>query len=97
MTSESQSAGRVTSIAHPTHYPDHETLVASLLDRGVDAVEVFHPDVDEASRDRYLSIARFRGKFVTGGSDDHGKVKTSETLGSFRVPEDLIRPILERL
>lgn len=90
-------AGGVTSIAHPTHYPDHETLVMSLLDRGVDAVEVFHPDVDEVARDRYLSITRFRGKFVTGGSDDHGTVKTSETLGKFRVPEDLIKPILDRL
>ena len=52
---------------------------------------------------RYLTevavpnLARFRGKFVTGGSDDHGKVKTSETLGTVRVPETLIAPILQRM
>lgn len=91
------AAGGVTSVAHPTHYPNAETLLAELLDRGVDAVEVLHPDVDAAARERYTSIARFRGKFLTGGSDDHGKVKTTETLGTVKVPEEWIGPILERV
>ena len=63
----------------------------------VDGVEVFHPDVDEASRDAFTNVARFRGKMVTGGSDDHGTVKKKETLGTIRVPEDLIGPILDRM
>ena len=87
----------VTSIAHPTFYPNHLQLVPTLLDSGVDGVEVFHPDVDDAWRDAYISIARFRGKMTTGGSDDHGTVKEVETLGSIRVPENLISPILERM
>ncbi|HEX9161924.1 MAG TPA: PHP domain-containing protein [Thermoanaerobaculia bacterium] len=91
------SAGGVTSVAHPTLYPDHESIVPQLLDAGVDAIEVFHPDVDEANRDMYANLARFRGKFVTGGSDDHGTVKTAQTLGTIRVPENLIQPILNRL
>jgi hypothetical protein len=91
------SVGGVTSIAHPTLYPNHEELVPRLLDAGVDAVEVFHPKVDAASADRYASIARFRGKFVTGGSDDHGMAKEMQTLGTVRVPETLLGPILERL
>jgi predicted metal-dependent phosphoesterase TrpH len=92
-----RSAGGVTSVAHPTLYPDHETLVPKLLDEGIDAIEVIHPDVDAPSRKRYTHLARFRGKFTTGGSDDHGKVKTSETLGTIRVPEEMIGPILSRL
>lgn len=91
------SAGGVTSIAHPTLYPDHERIVPELLDLGIDAVEVMHPDVDKWSREKYTNMVRFRGKFATGGSDDHGKVKTSETLGSIRVPETMIGPILERI
>lgn len=91
-----RSAGGVTSIAHPTLYPNHNKLVPELLDLGIDAVEVLHPQVDENHRHRYASVARFRGKFTTGGSDDHGKVKTSETLGTVRVPESMIGPILER-
>jgi predicted metal-dependent phosphoesterase TrpH len=90
-------AGGVTSIAHPTQYPGNDVLVPQLLDAGVDAVEVFHPDVDADARDRFTNVARFRGKFVTGGSDDHGTVKTSETLGTVRVPETLIGPILDRV
>ena len=92
-----RSAGGVTSIAHPTLYPDHNRLVPQLLDEGIDAVEVMHPQVDENHRHRYASVARFRGKFTTGGSDDHGTVKTSETLGTIRVPETMIQPLLDRL
>lgn len=92
-----RSAGGVTSVAHPTLYPDHERLVPQLLDGGLDAVEVMHPDVDDLNRERYANLARFRGKFATGGSDDHGSVKTSETLGTIRVPESMIQPLLDRL
>jgi 3',5'-nucleoside bisphosphate phosphatase len=92
-----RSAGGITSIAHPTLYPDHERLVPRLLDAGIDGVEVMHPDVDELNRERYTNLARFRNKMTTGGSDDHGSVKTSETLGTIRVPETMIRPILDRL
>lgn len=92
-----RAAGGVTSIAHPTLYPDHNRLVPLLLDQGIDAVEVLHPQVDENHRHRYANVARFRGKFTTGGSDDHGTVKTSETLGTVRVPESMIGPILDRM
>lgn len=92
-----RSAGGVTSIAHPSLYPDHARLVPRVLDSGVDAVEVFHPDVSNADREMYTNLARFRGKFVTGGSDDHGTVKTAQTLGTIRVPETLIGPILDRV
>ena len=92
-----RDAGGVTSIAHPTLYPDHNRLVPQLLDEGIDAVEVLHPQVDENHRHRYASVARFRGKFTTGGSDDHGSVKTTETLGTIKVPESMIGPILERM
>jgi 3',5'-nucleoside bisphosphate phosphatase len=91
------AAGGVTSVAHPSHYPDSETLLARLFDAGIDAVEVIHPDVDDAARETFTNIARFRNKFLTGGSDDHGTVKAKETLGSFRVPETFIGPILERV
>ncbi len=91
------AAGGVTSVAHPTLYPDHVTLVPQLLDAGIDAVEVMHPQVDDGNRQRYANMVRFRGKFATGGSDDHGTVKTKETLGTIRVPETMIQPLLDRL
>ena len=92
-----RSAGGVTSVAHPSLYPNHAKLTAKVLDSGVDAVEAYHPEVSAGDRQMYSNLARFRGKFITGGSDDHGSVKTSETLGTVKVPESLIGPILERL
>ncbi len=92
-----RSAGGVTSIAHPTLYPNGEALVPPLLDAGIDGVEVFHPEVDDLARENFSRVARFRGKMLTGGSDDHGTVKQVQTLGTIRVPEDLIAPILDRL
>lgn len=92
-----RSAGGVTSIAHPSHYPNHFELVPRLLDHGLDGIEVFHPDVPDEDRERYTNLARFRNCMVTGGSDDHGKVKTTETLGTVKVPENLIGAILERM
>jgi 3',5'-nucleoside bisphosphate phosphatase len=89
-------SGGVLSIAHPTLYRDHERIVPELLDAGIDAVEVFHPDIDEENCERYRNLARFRGKFVTGGSDDHGAAKEVETIGTVKVPESIIGPILER-
>lgn len=92
-----RAAGGVTSVAHPSTYPDHQKLIPQLLDLGVDAIEVLHPDVDLLDRERYSNLARFRGRFTTGGSDDHGSVKTTETLGTIKVPESVIGPILDRL
>jgi 3',5'-nucleoside bisphosphate phosphatase len=91
------AAGGVTSIAHPTLYPDHARIVPQLLDAGIDGIEVLHPDVDEAWRETYASMARSRGKMLTGGSDDHGTVKTTETLGTIKVPEEWISSILDRV
>ena len=90
-------AGGLLSIAHPSLYPNAERIVPELLDAGIDAVEILHPDVPEDDRERYRNLARFRGRFVTGGSDDHGAAKSVETIGTIRVPEALIEPILERL
>lgn len=92
-----RATGGVTSIAHPTLYPEHARIVPQLLDAGIDGIEVLHPDVDEAWREAYTNIARFRGKMLTGGSDDHGSMKKTETLGTIKVPEEWIGPILDRV
>lgn len=92
-----RAAGGLTSIAHPALYQNHLTVVPEILDLGVDGIEVFHPDVDETSRTHYLALAEERQALVTGGSDDHGAAKVTETIGTIRVPEDRVRRILERL
>jgi 3',5'-nucleoside bisphosphate phosphatase len=39
---------------------------------GLDGIEVFHPDNDEAQRETYSKWAEEFGLIVTGGSDFHG-------------------------
>ena len=90
-------AGGLASIAHRHLYPGYGAVVPPLPDGGVNGSEVMQPEVEAKSRDMYTNLARFRGKFTTGGSDDHGTVKTSQTLGTIRVPESMIKPILDRL
>lgn len=92
-----RAAGGVTSVAHPTLYPDHRRLIPQVLDMGVDGIEVFHPEVDPESRRFYMALAGERNLMITGGSDDHGTAKVTETLGTVKVEEKYIRPILDRL
>jgi predicted metal-dependent phosphoesterase TrpH len=91
------SAGGVLSVAHPTLYPDFLRLTGDILDLGVDAVEVIHPEISPGNQRLLRELAQRRGAFVTGGSDDHGAAKKNETIGSVRISEDEIAPILSRL
>lgn len=89
------AAGGVTTIAHPSLYPDHRRLLPRLLDLGIDGIEVFHPDVNDDDRFHYQKIANDRGLILSGGSDDHG-YEGRKTIGSVRVPEKAIGAIVER-
>ncbi|HEU5163503.1 MAG TPA: PHP domain-containing protein [Thermoanaerobaculia bacterium] len=88
-------AGGLTSIAHPTCYPDAERLVRAMVPHGVDAIEVLHPDVPSDAAARFRAIASEHGIFTTGGSDDHG-FEGRKTIGSVPVPVAMIQPIVDR-
>lgn len=91
-----RNAGGVTSIAHPAVYPGHETIVPELLDLGVDGVEILHPSMPPELTRHYDRLCVRMGKMRTGGSDDHG-FEDRKTIGSVRVPEEWIEPILSRV
>jgi predicted metal-dependent phosphoesterase TrpH len=70
-----RSAGGTTVLAHPRagrawNLSDEE--IAALARAGLAGLEVFHPDHDEAARQRLLDLAVGLGLIPTGGSDDHG-------------------------
>ena len=90
------AAGGLLSVAHPTLYPEHEVIVQEMFEMGVDGVEAFHPKVDLEAQKYYTELARHQGKFVTGGSDDHG-FDGRQAIGSIRVPEHEVRLIVERV
>ena len=65
------AAKGLVSIAHPGRTQIDEQLPA-LRDAGLDAIEVYHSDHDEAATARYATLARELDLLVTGGSDYHG-------------------------
>jgi predicted metal-dependent phosphoesterase TrpH len=64
-------AGGIASLAHPALIARDEWIEAFAAD-GLDAIEVYHSEHDEAASQRYLAMARRLGLAVTGGSDFHG-------------------------
>jgi predicted metal-dependent phosphoesterase TrpH len=64
-------AGGVASFAHPA-VTGRDTLIAPLVDRGLDAIEVFHSDHTPDDERTYAALATRLGVLVSGGSDFHG-------------------------
>jgi predicted metal-dependent phosphoesterase TrpH len=64
-------AGGVASIAHPGKY-GRDDLIAPLVESGMRAIEIFHPDHDRVAVERYQAMATSLGLVMTGGSDYHG-------------------------
>ena len=63
-------AGGIASLAHPVLVKRDE-LIPGYAEVGLDALEVFHSDHDEATTAHYLAMARSLKLGVSGGSDFH--------------------------
>lgn len=64
-------AGGAAIVAHPGLYR-RDNLVVQWLERGADGLEAYHSDHNESQQGHYKTLAKSRGKLVTGGSDFHG-------------------------
>lgn len=77
-----RQAGGIASLAHPIRVrEDVPAILPGLCAAGLNAIEVYHSDHDEATTQAYLDLARQHGLAVTGGSDFHGTVKPEVRLG----------------
>ena len=65
------AAGGIASIAHPGIL-DQDSLIPSLVDAGLDAIEVWHCDHTPEHQARYGDLADRFGLARSGGSDYHG-------------------------
>ena len=82
-----RSAGGVASLAHPGK-TRVDPLLGELIEGGLEAIEVFHPDHSPVDIRRYRELASKRGLVVTGGSDYHGPGSgRSDALGRVGVNE----------
>jgi predicted metal-dependent phosphoesterase TrpH len=84
-------AGGCAALAHSgkLKVADLDAFVASLAEAGMPAIEVHHPDHDEADRTRLLGLAARHGLLVTGGSDYHGPDDgRADAFGRIGLPPD---------
>lgn len=63
-------AGGLASLAHPV-LVNHDDWIPRFAAAGLDALEAFHSDHNEADTARYLAFAADLNLLVTGGSDYH--------------------------
>lgn len=75
--------GGISILAHPGIIKNTQ-CIDTVLDAGIDGIEIYHPKNDLACRHRLEAIAKDRGCLVTGGSDFHGmKGRYPEKLGEW--------------
>lgn len=82
-----KAAGGTPVLAHPKLIGDDE-LVRELCQIGIEGIEAFYPQHDEADTARYLAMAEEFGLLVSGGSDFHGyPTRYPSELGGFTIED----------
>ena len=66
-----RAAGGVPVLAHPGKAVSRRTI-RSLVEGGLEGLEVYHPDHDTLQEQDYSALAAGLGLVATGGSDSHG-------------------------
>jgi 3',5'-nucleoside bisphosphate phosphatase len=74
------AAGGVASFAHPG-VTNRDELIAPLVDRGLDAIEVYHSDHTPEDVMVYRGLAIRLNALISGGSDFHGEDKPGDKPG----------------
>ena len=83
-----KNAGGQSVLAHPKLVQD-DVLVQKIIDMGIDGLEVFYPQHDEADTSRYMSMAKAHKLLVSGGSDFHGfTARHAIELGAFTIDDE---------
>ena len=88
--------GGFASLAHPQTVKDLSGL-KSLVERGLEGLEVYYGAHSPADIKRYGDIAGHHGLIATGGSDFHGPQSGRETSFGVDVPDEVFDRFMERL
>lgn len=93
-----RSMGGTSILAHPyalgLNNPDTEELVKRLQSYGLDGMEAYYSEHSPTQTAAYMAMANRLGLLVSGGSDFHGAVKPTISLGTgkgnLRVPNEVL-------
>jgi predicted metal-dependent phosphoesterase TrpH len=87
----------LTFLAHPSHYTTDFEL-SSLIQLGLDGIEVVHPSHSELRQDFYRGVVNQYFLLESGGSDLHGGKKgDDQNFGTFIVPLHYVEAMRNRL
>lgn len=90
-------AGGLTFLAHPGKYTT-EFELSTLIQTGLDGIEVVHPSHNEARQEFYRGVIHQYFLLECGGSDYHGGRKNDDqVLGVFTVPLQIVEDMRTRL
>jgi 3',5'-nucleoside bisphosphate phosphatase len=79
------AAGGVAVVAHPGRTGLTDAELSALAVQGLDGIEAWYPQHNEATTSRFLALAARQQWLVTGGSDDHGDINEGRLLGTIRL------------
>jgi len=92
-----RSAWGVPVLAHPANVPAlEERVLPALVAAGMQGLECFYGQYDEATVARLLGLAAAHGLIPTGGSDFHGPGLHPTPLGGRYVPPEAADALRER-
>src|SRR5690606_7141364 len=79
--------------AHPG-ITNADWLLTELMEYGLQGIEVFHPEHDIGSQQKYLHMARENRLVVTGGSDFHSATSSEGAMiGSYGISYDGVQAL----
>jgi predicted metal-dependent phosphoesterase TrpH len=90
-------AGGLSFLAHPGKYTTDIEL-STLIQAGLDGIEVVHPSHNEARQEFYRGVVHQYFLLECGGSDYHGgKKNDDQVLGVYTVPLEVVEDMRTRL
>jgi|WetSurMetagenome_2_1015567.scaffolds.fasta_scaffold14806_3 3',5'-nucleoside bisphosphate phosphatase len=90
-------AGGLSFLAHPGKYTTDLEL-STLIQAGLDGIEVVHPSHNEARQEFYRGVVHQYFLLECGGSDYHGGRKNDESsFGAYTVPLEIVEDMRNRL
>jgi predicted metal-dependent phosphoesterase TrpH len=90
-----KAAGGVAVIAHPLADRRGQVIdpfdFKQLVEAGLDGIEVYHRDNNQAEQEQLIEFARKNQLAVTGSSDYHGNGKLNKLAEFVTAPEEWLR------
>ncbi len=91
-----RAARGVPALAHPGYVPHlEERVLPELVEAGLEGLECYYGQYDDATVTRLLALARRFGLIATGGSDYHGPNMPPTPLGGHHVPPEVATRLWE--